>query len=308
MKIGKGKIKEDEKYTCPICDHRLQIPRESDRPRLENFESWVQEAHCLPFIPEEFPLALKIADRARQFRMTMQPFLHSVGFTQAEVPIMRFYLRKIEGAELLLQPEHTFFQLELHKWHPIAPHPPTPIQVSKHTRKPRPTKQQKLLAEFGVSNPKDLPEEVRSRINANVFRKRQDENDDSIFNTSSHCALPFAGPAMSNTIVINQESKLSGSDVLNENLDSNGKCDMNNLFEALAGSGEIGMFHNFEESTGNGSNEQQASYSPDVNIGERLAKALNSFPHDSSQDKSISSVQFPRKEEDVDTSQFLENM
>jgi len=86
---------------------------------------------------------------------------------------MRFYLRKIEGAEILLAHETNFFRAELHKWMPIAPEPPPAIVVSASTRKPRPTKQQKLMAQMGIKNPEDLPPQFRTK--AHVFRKKSAE-------------------------------------------------------------------------------------------------------------------------------------
>ena len=83
---------------------------------------------------------------------------------------MRFYLRKIEGAEILLSHETNFFRTELHKWMPIAPEPPPVIDSSNSTRKPRPTKQQKLMAQYGVNTPEELPMTLRTK--AHTFKKK----------------------------------------------------------------------------------------------------------------------------------------
>ncbi len=37
---------------------------------------------------------------------------------------MLFYLRKLEGAEVLLAFETNYLRQELHKWQPVAPEPP----------------------------------------------------------------------------------------------------------------------------------------------------------------------------------------
>lgn len=86
---------------------------------------------------------------------------------------MRFYLRKIEGAEILLAHETNFFRTELHRWDPIAPEPPPVIDCSNSTRKPRPTKQQKLMAQFGVTTPEELPMTLRTK--AHTFKKKTNE-------------------------------------------------------------------------------------------------------------------------------------
>lgn len=44
--------------------------------------------------------------------------------------------------------------------------PPPLFQESKSTRKPRPTKLQKLMAQYGVEDPDDLPEEVKGKANS----------------------------------------------------------------------------------------------------------------------------------------------
>lgn len=49
--------------------------------------------------------------------------------------------------------------------------PPPIIQVSVSTRKPRPTKQQKMMAQLGIDNPEDLPPEFRTKQQNNKTRK-----------------------------------------------------------------------------------------------------------------------------------------
>ena len=132
---------------------------------------WENEIPGLPFIPDEIDILRRIIDAATKFRAFVSSFTNSpLGLTSAEVPTMRFYLRKIEGAEILLGHETNFFRAELHKWMPIAPEPPPAIVVSASTRKPRPTKQQKLMQQMGIKNPEDLPPQYRTK--AHVFRKK----------------------------------------------------------------------------------------------------------------------------------------
>ena len=171
LKIARGKVKEDEKYTCPICDYRVKIPRDAARPKLEELIDWQAEIENLPFIPDELDCLRRIIDAATKFREWVRPLTNAIGLTGAEVPTMRFYLRKIEGAEILLSPETNFFRTELHKWMPIAPDPPPVVEVSMSTRKPRPTKQQKLMAQMGITNPDDLPPQLRTK--AHSFSKKK---------------------------------------------------------------------------------------------------------------------------------------
>lgn len=170
LKIARGKVKEDDKYTCPICDHRVKIPRDAARPKLEELIEWFHEIPSLPFVPDEKECLESIIHTALQFRTYISPYLHNPGASQAEVPTMRFYLRKIEGAEILLATETNYFRTELHRWMPIAPDPPPVIDCSVSTRKPRPTKQQKLMAQYGVNSPDDLPVPLRTK--AHTFKKK----------------------------------------------------------------------------------------------------------------------------------------
>jgi histone demethylase JARID1 len=166
LKIARGKVKEDDKYTCPICDWRVKIPRDAARPKLEDLTNWQDEIPGLPFQPEEEDVLRKIIDNAQDFRNHIQGYCNPITATASETETMRFYLRKIEGAEILLSFETNFFRQELHKWSPVAPEPPPVLEVSKSTRKPRPTKLQRILAQYGVEDPEDLPENIKSKANS----------------------------------------------------------------------------------------------------------------------------------------------
>ena len=86
---------------------------------------------------------------------------------------MLFYLRKLEGAEILLATETNVFRQDLHKWAPIAPEAPPMIDMSLSTRKPRPTKQQKIMKEMGIQKVEDLPAHLRTK-SASKTRKNTD--------------------------------------------------------------------------------------------------------------------------------------
>ncbi|KAG9244712.1 PLU-1-like protein-domain-containing protein [Calycina marina] len=173
LKIARGKVKEEEKYTCPICDWRVKIPRDAARPKLEDLQAWQDEIPNLPFQPEEEEVLNKIIQNALDFRNHISPFCNPVMATADEAETQRFYLRKIEGAEILLAYETNFFRQELHKWSPVAPDPPPVLEVSKSTRKPRPTKLQKLMAQHGVDDPEQLPQEVR--LKPHQFKRKSSE-------------------------------------------------------------------------------------------------------------------------------------
>ncbi|KIW29756.1 uncharacterized protein PV07_05545 [Cladophialophora immunda] len=174
LKLARGKVKECEMFTCPICDWRVKIPRDAARPKLEDLQIWQDEIQDLPFQPEEEELLKRIIDKAQAFREFLMRYTTGSQLcrTIEEMPEMLFYLRKIEGAEVLLAFETNVLRQELHKWQPIAPEPPPILDQSLSTRKPRPTKQQKLMKELGVEKPEDLPAHLRTKTY--VRRKTQE--------------------------------------------------------------------------------------------------------------------------------------
>ncbi|KAI9760536.1 MAG: hypothetical protein M4579_001621 [Chaenotheca gracillima] len=174
MKIPRGRIKEDDKYTCPICDWRVKIPRDAARPKLEDLMAWHDEVEQLPFQPDEEEVLFNIIDAALTFRNFIKTCIDSPLTTAEELPTQRFYLRKIEGAEVLLVQETNFFRKEVHRWAPVAPLTPPSLEHSFSTRKPRPTKQQKLMAQFGVDSPDSLPQNLRTKPHSFAKRKLSD--------------------------------------------------------------------------------------------------------------------------------------
>ncbi|EHY54178.1 hypothetical protein HRR83_008247 [Exophiala dermatitidis] len=174
LKLARGKVKECETFTCPICDWRVKIPRDAARPKLEDLQAWQDEIFDLPFQPEEEELLKRIIDKAQAFRDFLTKYTkgNQLCQTSEEMPEMLFYLRKLEGAEVLLAYETNLFRQELHKWNPIAPEPPPILDQSLSTRKPRPTKQQKLMKELGVEKPEDLPPHLRAKT---YVRRRTQE-------------------------------------------------------------------------------------------------------------------------------------
>ena len=99
--------------------------------------------------------------------------------TPEEVTTQRFYLRKIEGAEVLLAFETNFFRQELHKWAPLGPEPPPILEHSHSTRKPRPTKAQKMMVELGIENPDDLPLKFRTKQQSTFAKSRKSSDSHS---------------------------------------------------------------------------------------------------------------------------------
>ncbi|QIX02225.1 hypothetical protein AMS68_007742 [Peltaster fructicola] len=174
LKIARGKVKEDDKYTCPICDWRVKIPRDAARPKLEDLQGWQDELETLPFQPEEEDTLNNIVSHGQAFRDFLRPYVNPISpASPDEVGTLRFHLRKIEGADILLSYETNYLRQELHKWAPVAPIPPPVIDISMSTRKPRPTKQQKIMAQLGITNPDDLPPQFK--IKPHIAKRKASE-------------------------------------------------------------------------------------------------------------------------------------
>jgi len=118
----------------------------------------------LPFQPEEEETLESLIDHGMKFREYVAQFINPLISSPDELTTQRFCLRKLEGAEILLSDEINFFRQELHKWAPVAPAPPPILQVSLSTRKPRPTKRQKLMNSMGITNPDPLSQHLRTHI------------------------------------------------------------------------------------------------------------------------------------------------
>lgn len=203
LKIARGKVKEDDNYTCPICDYRVKIPRDAARPKLEDLQDWQAEIPDLPFQPEEEEVLEEIIATAKAFRDFMRPYINPVMTNPEEVTTQRFYLRKIEGAEILLGFETNFFRQELHKWAPVAPTPPPVLEQSLSTRKPRPTKQQKLMQAHNVNTPEELPLQFRTKpYNINKARKGSDAQL-----KNPHTLAPAKRPRSSHSTSTNNSSE-----------------------------------------------------------------------------------------------------
>ena len=116
LKIARGKVKKDDKYTCPICDYRHKIPRDAARPELKDLQIWQDKIPTLPFQPEEEETLDSIIDHSTKFREYIAQYINPNLLSSEKLITQRFYLRKLEGAEILLSDETNFFRQELHKW------------------------------------------------------------------------------------------------------------------------------------------------------------------------------------------------
>jgi [histone H3]-trimethyl-L-lysine4 demethylase len=132
LKFGRNKEKAySEKFICPVCDWRVSINREAQRPRLEDLERWLKLADDLPLIPDEVIPLRNIVKNGIEFRNFVHPLIEGRIFDYSSLPEARFYLRKLEGAEILLVDELNMLRREVHRVNPIAASPPPPADTPR---------------------------------------------------------------------------------------------------------------------------------------------------------------------------------
>ena len=82
LKIPPDKLEEDTKYTCPVRDYRVKIPRGSTRPSLEDLIAWLDEILTLQSQPDEEECLDKIIRQISRIPCTVyQPACVRVGQT-----------------------------------------------------------------------------------------------------------------------------------------------------------------------------------------------------------------------------------
>ena len=186
LKIAKKDLKTTNKYVCPICDWREEIPRASNRPKLEEMQALERDGRSLPLKTPELQKLEIITATAMRYKERVMPLLNSyLTLTSAELSTLKFYLRKLEGAEILLAPETNFFRAKIHELSPVAPTPPPKIDESKSTKRPRLSKKKREELEAQGINPNTMrsinepeaPRDTREETQESMSRSASPESD-----------------------------------------------------------------------------------------------------------------------------------
>jgi [histone H3]-trimethyl-L-lysine4 demethylase len=139
LKINKKKFDPNESWDCPICDWHKEIPRASTRPSLSELRELVKASESLPFYPDELSTISKIVESAARWVADLQGLIRGTNSPTSSIHLCRFYLRKTEGAEVLLPDEYNMFRRSAHDLAPMSSTPP-PIVTAITIKKPRPRK------------------------------------------------------------------------------------------------------------------------------------------------------------------------
>jgi hypothetical protein len=156
LKMNKKKFDQNEGWDCPICDWRKEIPRTSTRPSLTELREWVTAAETLPFCPDELPIVRKNIALAETWVASIEPIVQKKD--PCSLSKCRFYLRKIEGAEVFLPFQYNFFRQTAHALAPLTSTPPPLVAESRVVKKSRSKKPKSeniiTLPERDSSNPR----------------------------------------------------------------------------------------------------------------------------------------------------------
>jgi len=139
LKFGRGKSKNVENYICPICDYRLEIPREYNSPKIEDLKLIIEEGSFLELAPDELYLIREIYNDAFKFQVFLKKELNwnDDVIIDDDVNKLKFYLRKLEGSSVLLSNEYNQLRQLIYQKDPICSIPPPIIENTKKTRKKR---------------------------------------------------------------------------------------------------------------------------------------------------------------------------
>lgn len=143
LKISKKKFDQNDAWECPICDWRKEIPRSATRPSLAELKEWAAASPNLTFRPDELAVIDKIIKDAETWAASIQPLLH--GEQMPPLNKCRFYLRKLEGAEVFLPDEYNYFRRSAHALAPLSSTPPPLVAESKVARKSKPKKPKETI-------------------------------------------------------------------------------------------------------------------------------------------------------------------
>lgn len=139
LKFGRGKSKNVENYICPICDYRIEIPREYNSPKIEDLENMIEEGSFLELAPDELYLVKSIYNDAYEFRKYLRRVLkwEDGEIIETDTNKLKFYLRKLEGASVLLSDEYNKLRQLIYKLDPICDTAPPIVESSNKTKKRR---------------------------------------------------------------------------------------------------------------------------------------------------------------------------
>lgn len=144
LKFARGKSKEVDNYICPICDYRVVLPKEYNTPTLEDLCAVMEEGCLLKFKPEELHEVYSICMVGEAFREYLKTVLPWDGdkIVGDDINLFKFYLRKLEGASVLLADEYNQLRQLVWKLEPYGVSSPPIIstgnKTKKKSRKPKP--------------------------------------------------------------------------------------------------------------------------------------------------------------------------
>jgi hypothetical protein len=170
LKLGRGKTKDVENFICPICDYRVEFPREYNCPRVEDLRKMLDDSTTIELCPDELGLVRKIYQKATEFREYFHRELprdeNGELSKDIELEKLKFFLRKLEGSSVMLLNEYNELRQLVWSRDKCCDVPPPMIEKSTKTRKRKKTVEVKkddelvTIANNGNSNGGDGAVEV----------------------------------------------------------------------------------------------------------------------------------------------------
>lgn len=138
------RTKSYESFICHVCDHHLETHWETYRPTLTELDVVFQQSHWLPLQCDELPVLQAIIHLVSEFENMMDDKVIK-GVTPEDSKISadeaRFYLRKLEGLELVLPSATNFFRQVIWNKDPVGDKPPPTAEetvLKSRTKKGKP--------------------------------------------------------------------------------------------------------------------------------------------------------------------------
>lgn len=153
LKYGKAQSKTIQNFICPICDYRSTIPKEYDSAKIEDLEKLINEGSSLELLPEELCLVREIYSDAVKFKARLHEELQWDGndFKSDNIAKIKFFLRKLSGANVMLMEEYNKLRQLVYKFEPICDTPPPVVESTGKTKMGKKKSNAMLLATSGTS-------------------------------------------------------------------------------------------------------------------------------------------------------------
>lgn len=143
LKLGRGKTKFVDKFVCPICDYRVEYPKEYNSPKLEDIRRLLDESYHLVLCPDELNSVRIIYQHAYEYNAYLKQRFDRLEDENKPIPSdipveeLKYLLRKLEGSTVLMVKEYNDLRQAVWEKDPCCYLAPPLISSSEKTKKRR---------------------------------------------------------------------------------------------------------------------------------------------------------------------------